>query len=297
MKRIFYILTFVFLANICQGQDFKNEFERYFHDNDTTKQLEVLLKWEKIEPKNAELFTSYFNYYFNKSQKEVLTITDNQPAGDGYIVRDSSGSIAGYIGNKIVFDSVLFENGLSKINQGIKLYPNRLDMRFGKIFALGQKKDWSKFTKEIIKTIRYSNINNNQWTWTYNKKRKEGKDFLLSSLQTYQLDLFNTGNDDLLANMRIIAEEILKYYPDHIESLTNLSITYLLTGEYDKGLRTLFKAEKLNPTDAVILSNIARGYKLIGNKRMAIIYYEKTIEHGDEKIAGFAKQQLEELQK
>jgi len=84
-----------------------------------------------------------------------------------------------------------------------------------------------------MKTIDYSVINDNQWTWANNENQENGKDFFLSSLQDYQVQLYNTGNDDLLLNMREIANEVLKFYPNHIESLSNLSITYLLTGEYD----------------------------------------------------------------
>ena len=97
--------------------------------------------------------------------------------------------------------------------------------------------------------------------------------------------------------MREIANEILKYYPNHIESLSNLSITYLLTGEYDKGIDALKKAEKINPKDFIILSNIAQGYKLKGDKEKAIEYYQKTIEYGDEQAKEYSKQQIKELKK
>ena len=170
-------------------------------------------------------------------------------------------------------------------------------MRFGKIYVLGQIKDWHSFTKEIIKTVDYSAVNDNQWTWTNNEKQKDSKDFFLSSLQDYQVQLYNTGDDDLFENMREIANSILKYYPNHIESLSNLSVTYLLSGEYDKGLEPLLKAERINPEDYIVLSNIAQGYKLKGDKNKAIEYYKKTIEYGDEQAKAFARQQIEELKK
>lgn len=170
-------------------------------------------------------------------------------------------------------------------------------MRFGKIYVLGQVSDWNNYTSEIIKTIQYSSTNYNNWTWTNNEKQENGKDFFLSSLQDYQVQLYNTRKDELLVNMRNISDETLKYYPNHIESLSNLSITYLLTGEYDKGIEPLLRAEKLNPQDYIVLSNIAQGYKLKGDKKKAIEYYEKTIEFGDERAKEFAKQQITELEK
>src|SRR5690606_13506908 len=148
------------------------------------------------------------------------------------------------------------------------------------------------FTTEIIKTIAYSANNNNDWTWTNHKPYDGGEKEFLLDIQNYQLQLYNTGNDDLLVNMREIANKVLEYYPNHIESLSNLSITYLLTGEYDKGLEPLLRAEKMNPNDFIVLGNIAQAYKLKGDKKKAIEYYEKTVEYGDERAKDYANQQI-----
>ncbi|MEN8249255.1 MAG: tetratricopeptide repeat protein [Bacteroidota bacterium] len=297
MKHILSILALLILNNLSQGQNLQNEFDKYFQEGDTIKQLKTLKKWENIEPDNAELFTSYFNYYFSISRQEILSLTTNQPDGESLSLKDSTGNTAGYIGSEFIYNTPNLEKCFKKIDQGISLYPNRLDMRFGKIYALGQIKDWEKFTDEIVKTIRYSSKNSNQWTWTNNEKRDNGEAFFLSSLQNYQLSLYNTGNDDLLINMRTIATEILKLYPNHIESLSNLSITYLLTGEYDKGIDALLKAEKINSNDGVVLSNIAHGYKLKGDIDNSIKYYQKMLELDDPQAKEFAKQQIKALKK
>lgn len=299
MKKILGILITGFIFNFAIAQDYQSDFQKYLQENDTINQLKTLNEWEKANPKDPELFTSYFNYYFNKSRDEILVVAaGDPPANENYLsLTDSSGNYAGFIGSKINYNKSYLKKGLDKITEGINLYPNRLDMRFGKIYALGQIKDWNSFTKEIVKTVDYSAINDNQWTWTNNEKQKEGKEFFLSSLQDYQVQLYNTGNDALLLNMRKIANTILKYYPNNIESLSNLSVTYLLTGKYDKGLEPLLKAEKINPEDYIVLSNIAQGYKLKGDTEKAIKYYEKTIEYGDEQAKTFARQQIEELKK
>lgn len=297
MKQILSLLAILILSVQSYGQNFKAQFDRYCQEGDTLKQLEVLKKWERKEPKNAELFTSYFNYYFLKSGQEVISLTTEQPNSESFSIQDSNGKTAGYLGSQTTFNKSTLQKGFDKIDKGIELYPDRLDMRFGKIYALGQVQDWDGFTREIIKAIQYSEKNKNQWTWTNNKKKEDGKEFFLSSLQDYQLNLYNTENDDLLPNMRAIAEEVLKYYPDHIESLSNLSITYLLVGEFEKGIEPLLRAEKLAPTDTVVLANIAQGYRLKGDKAMAIKYYEKVVKHGDENSVAYAKRQIEELKK
>jgi len=176
------------------------------------------------------------------------------------------------------------------------LHPNRLDMRFGKIYVLGRIAHWAEFTKAIVETIEYSGENKNQWTWTKNDVKEDGENFLLSSIQTYQLQLYNTENDSLLVNMQEIANTILAIYPNHIESLSNLSITYLLAGDYDAGLIPLLKAEKIDPNDAIVLSNIARAYILKEDKVNAIAYYKKVVVLDDYQTKDYAEEQIRMLE-
>jgi tetratricopeptide (TPR) repeat protein len=271
------------------------EFNTAFQNGDTVKQKETLAKWQKADGKNPELFTSYFNYYFQRSRREILSLTQEQPKGESLEFRDSTGN-GGYLGGGVAFDPKVLQSAFDKIDEGIKLYPDRLDMRFGKIYVLGEVEEWQRFTDEIIKTIRYSITNKNKWTWTNNVKKEDGEDFFFSGLQDYQVKLYNTQDDNLLPNIRSIAEEILKIKPDHVESLSNLGVTYLITQKYDEALVAFLHAEKNAPKDMIVLGNIAHTYKLKGNKQKAIEYYEKVISAGDSKMSDYAKKQIKELQ-
>lgn len=295
MKKNLVVLIAVLFSQILFSQEYKSEFQKHWQTGDTLNQRKVLNDWERSNPKDPELFTSYFNFHLTKSQQEVVVLSTEELEGEGFVLKDSLNQTAGYMGSRLQFEPAEVQKAFNRIDRGIKLYPNRLDMRFGKIFALGILEDWDFFTSEIIKAIQQSAINNNDWIWMNNEKQEGGRDFFLSSLQDYQVQLYETGNDNLLINMRNIANEVLEYYPDHIESLSNLSITYFLTGEFDKGLEPLLKAEKINPEDDIVLFNIAHGYKLKGDSKKAIEYYEKTILFGDEETQEFAKQQIAEL--
>ncbi|MEN8186062.1 MAG: tetratricopeptide repeat protein [Bacteroidota bacterium] len=295
MKKIILTgLIIVFVQSIF-GQNYHNEFKKYCKTKDTLSQRQLLRKWEEEKPNEAELYTSYFNYYFSQSFREVVSISPNPDKDGNFQITDSLNNIKGYINSSTRIIEDYQKKGLEYIDEGIKEYPTRLDMRFGKIYSLGQYKDWNNFTNEILKTIDYSNVINNQWTWTYNESVEDSKNFFLSGIQDYVLQLYETGDDDLLKNMREISQKVLEYYPNHVESLSNISITYLLTREYDKGIEVLLKAEKINPKDYIVLSNIAHAYKLQGDKEMSIDYYEKTMKYGDDQAKEFARKQIEEL--
>jgi tetratricopeptide (TPR) repeat protein len=235
--------------------------------------------------------------HFNKSRAEVMTLTTDVPNGEKLVISDSTGKVAGYLGSQLSFNIDEVNKGLEKIDEGIKRYPNRLDMRFGKIYTLGEIKDWDNFTKEIIEAVRYSKVNENQWTWTNNVKKKDGKAMFLGSLQDYQLQLYNLGVDSLLIHMKDIALEILKIYPDHVESLSNLSITYMMTNEYDKAIDVLLRAETFAPKDSIVLMNVAHAYKMKGDIKSSIEYYKKALKFGDKEAKEYAKQQISELEK
>ena len=291
MKKLALIITCLFIQIGCFAQyDYYSDFLMFYNSKDTSNQLIVLNEWQNKSPKDAELFTSFFNYHYSKSRNKKFYLSNEKSIED-----DSMGQATGNYAYFFDFNQKDLKKAFEIIDKGIELYPNRLDMRFGKIYALGEIKYWQRFTSEIIKKIRQSSVNNNHWTWTKHEKRNGGQKTFLLGIQNYQTQLYNTGNDDLLNNMKDIANEVLTYYPTHIESLSNLSITYVLKKQYDKAIEILLRAEKINPKDFIVLNNIAHTYTLMENKTEAFEYYEKVMKFGDVKSKEIAKQKIAEL--
>lgn len=288
------------IYNHTTGQNFKKQFNDLVSKKDNIGQLELIQKWEKADSNDAELFVAYFNYYVRKSRNETIGIGQDPKGEYDLQIMDQDTNKKepiGFIYSDIYYNPEFLSKGFDWINKGIIKYPNRLDMRFGKIYLLGLIEDYELFTMEIIQTIEYSTINKNIWTWTDNKPVDNPKNFMLSSIQDYQVQLYDTQNDSLLSNMKRIAETILKYYPDHIESLSNLSIVLMFQKLYDEALEVLLKAENLNPEDYIVLNNIAQAYKLKGDKKNAIKYYKLTIKYGNEQAKQYSEDQIKMLEK
>ena len=297
MKNIVLGIILLGFSSITTAQDYQSKFAEYCGSKDTTAQRKLLLEWEESNPNDPELFTSYFNYYFSLSKESMIGI-DSKPKGEENLqIMDSTNKVMGFLVEQTLFNSDLLEKAFNSIDQGIKKFPKRLDMRFGKIYALGQIKNWETYTNEIILAVGYSNKIKNKWTWTNNEPVENSEEFFLGNIQGYQSNIYNTEDDALLKYMRKISEQVLKHYPNHVESLSNISITYLLNGEYDNALVPLLKAEKINPNDAIVLTNIAQAYKLKKDKTESIKYYKKAIEVGDDQTKEFAKQQIKTLEK
>lgn len=296
MKTTTTFLPLLLFINFCFSQSYKTQFDQLLQQGDSLQQIQLLKKWATEDPENPELMTSYFNHYFFQSQEEFIGVTLKRPNSHAIEFQDSTGQ-TGYFGSQIIYKEDLLQKAFSKIDEGIEKFPNRLDMRFGKIYALGQTEDWENYTDEILKSIRHGEKINYKWTWTYNENFKDDQEFFLSTLQDYQVRMFSLGEDELLVNIRKIAEEILKYNPEHIQSLSNLAITHLFKQEYNKGIQVLLEAEKIDPSDDVILGNLAHAYKLNGDPDHALIYYEKMLKLENPDAVEFAKEQIKALKK
>lgn len=298
-KKFVFLLGLLLSFSQANSQKLLKEFNDLLSKNDTVGQIKFLENWETSDTNDPDLYVAYFNYYYKKSMKEVIRM-DKSPKGkdskDAIQILDTlTNEPVGYMYSDIFYQPEIIEKGFQYINIGIKKFPARLDMRFGKIYLLGVINDFQTFTQEIIDVIVYSKLIDNKWLWKENKPLDDPKNFILGNIQNYQTQLYNTGNDSLLNNMSRIATTILKYYPDHVESLSNLAVVNLLQKNYEKALEALLMAEKIAPKDYIVLSNIAQTYKLKGDKDNALKYYELTLKYGDDKAKKYAKSQIQEL--
>lgn len=297
---LIFLSCLTLLFNEGKTQGFKQEYNELVIKKDTVEQLKLLEKWEKADSNDPELYVAYFNFYINKSRREFIEFGNNPKGTNVLEIVDNDTTKkrpVGFMYGNVNYDFELIKKGFAYADKGIAKNPARLDIRFGKIYMFGELEDYKNYTDEIVKTIHYSAIIKNRWTWTDNQPVEDPKNFMLGSVQTYQLQLYNTNNDDLLDKMKEIAEVVLKYYPDHVESLSNLSIVYLIRKNYDKALDALLKAEKLDSTDYIVLSNIAQAYKLKEDYPNAIKYYELTIKYGTDQAIDYAKEQITILKK
>lgn len=292
MKRVIgLVVLFPFLLSAA-------DFAAKFANTPEEEQLAVLEEWNLANPEDPELYVSYYNYYFSSGYDNFLSLTVDEPEGEHWALMDSTESVAGYLGGKTVYNDELLNKAFDWIDKGISRFPNRLDMRFGKIYGLGVWRKWQEYTDEILLAIDYGATHDNQWLWSKGEVVESGKEFLLETVQSYQNTLFETGNDSLLANMKTIALKEVEYYPEYVPGLTILGIVAFLQEDNESALDYLLKAETVAPQDEIVLSNIGNIYRRIGNLPKAIEYYRKiaAVPSGNEAFREEAEMILRELE-
>lgn len=294
MKKLF-LFFFISLISYCFGQTNYQKFKELYQKNDTVAVQNLLNDWEKQNP-DAEFYVSAVNFYFNKSRKEVLSLDQETPSKDALTLKNDEGNVVAYLSSKDLYDKNFLQKTFKYFDEGISKFPDRLDIRLGKVYSLGEIGDYENFSKEIVKTIQYTSKNKNNWLWSENKKFHGDEKEFLQAIQVYNNQIYETNDDSLLKYMKQINEEVLKYYPNHVESLSNLSIVSLISKNYDEALSYLLKAEKLAPEDYIVLNNIAYAYKLKNDKTNAIKYYNLVKKFGTEEAKTQAENELKKLQ-
>ena len=297
IKYRFYIsLLLVFITHVVHGQDFEKKFKDLAAQNDTVAQAKLLGEWEKTDPKNPELYVAYFNFYAKKSIREVISLDEKPKSNNSLQLNDTGTSNpVAYLNASVNYRSDVLQKAFDYIDKGISLHPTRLDMRFGKIYMLGQAENYSMFTKTVIETINFGNSIKDAWLWKEGKPLEDAKAFFLGSMQDYIGTLYNTEDNGLLPDMRQISETILKYNPDHVISLANIALTYAIEEDNDKAMEYLLRAEKIDPKDIIVLNNIAEGYVRKKDNAKAKIYFEKIIRIGEADDVQRAKERMKEL--
>ena len=293
MKQLFSLLLFCMLSNLtAQTLD---EYNALAQQKDSVGQQALLKKWEKTGANDPDYYIALFNYHAAGAKKEVLSIQSQPGEDESFALKDSTNATAGYMTSRIIYDGPEVDKAVAAISKGIAKFPNRLDMRFGKIYLLGEDGNYDAFTNEVITTVDYSNKIKNKWLWSGGKPQEDAVDFMLSTVQKYVYQLYETGNDNLLPNMQRISQSVLKYYPNHIESLSSVGVVYMLQNQPVKALESLLKAHKVQPTDTIVLGNIAHAYKLNNDKPNAIKYYELLKKHGNADEQANAESQILKL--
>lgn len=288
------VLFALFSGTVALAQDFQTRFADLFYKNDTTAQIQLLREWTTASPNDPELAVAYYNYFVDRSRREVVSITDEPMSQESLEMTDSTGRTF-YMGSVIHYDADTLQKAFTYIDKGLAANPDRLDMWLGKIYMLGKSEKFETFVKEILRMVEHSATNKHAWRWTNGEPKEDAERSFFEAVQGYIGTLYE--RDDQIPNMRRVAEGVLAFYPNNIPNLSNAAISYIMTEDYDRALGYLQKAETLDPKDCIVLNNIAETYSKKNDIAKSIEYFNKMITWGGEEDRLYAQQKIEELSK
>lgn len=292
MKKSF-ILLLLLSTFIGKSQDFYEKFKKSWkEDNDFNKTEKIIKEWESKDSNNPNMYVAAFNFYFSESKKEVLALDTKSGNGEQLELKDKKNNTVGYIHSTNLRVDSFFDTSIKYLDQAIAKFPKRLDLRFGKIYALGDYGKLDEFTNQILNTLDFSISINHKWLWKNDKPLEDEIIFIKSAIQDYQNTLYK--NDDP-KNLKKIALKMNTIFPDDAIVLSTLGTSYLLEDNYNEALPIFLKATKISPTDTIILNNLAFCYTNLKDTENAKKYYKLMYENGDEKTKKFAQEKLDKL--
>ncbi|MDR1379919.1 MAG: hypothetical protein LBJ47_00395 [Tannerella sp.] len=272
MKKSFIVLVAatLFCPFSGYGQSFNERFRAALDAKNMPKAEEILKAWDLADANDAELYVSYFNFFTLKGMEKDSTRIDREYA----------------------------RKALEFISEGIERFPTRFDMRLGKIYMQEKLGDYESFAAEITALIQYSKKIENNWKGEGFRLLESPDEMLYGAVQDFQEMMFSTGDTTLYAKIVDISEEMLRYYPQHTQSLMNISTISIKRNDFDKSLTALLKADGMKPGNSVLKYNIAYVYQAKGDRENAKKYYQLVIDNAkekEEKLSDAARRQLDAL--
>jgi tetratricopeptide (TPR) repeat protein len=266
------------LANTSTSYAQKKDFrKRYSQTEDPKKQEQLLKEWAAADKNDAELYAAYAQFYMMQNQSEVLVV---EP--------DSSNSEGALIHGPVDYKGI--EQAKESLLKGLALHPERLDLRFSYIRLLSLEGNYPLVVIAVEEALVLDQQRKHVWFWSMDEPVKD--DRFLAAIQDYAAMAFEVEDYE---SVRKIGEAVLKFYPNNVESLSNVGISYLVKEQYDIALNYFLKAQQLNNKDIVVLNNIAEVYRRKHDNPNAKKYYEEMVKIGQQEDIDYAKSKIAEL--
>lgn len=281
MKAILF--SFAFATLLCfasNAQTYQEQFDTKMDNNDTVGMYPLIIDWRKNEPNNPETEVAIFNYFAMRAFTEIVTLNSTPPedGSESLEMVDSLGNVTGYLyGTPTVNDS-LIQLSVKCINQGIAKYPNRLDLRLGKIYVLRESQHWDWMEEEIVSTLKQGQANKNSWYWMKNEPVEDDLNFLNSSLQEHFYVLFESGLPYGYEIIERCSKIMLEQDDANVITLSNIATCKMMKEEYTEALTYINKAYSINANDEIIINNAGFCHWKLGHPEDAKRYYVKALE-------------------
>lgn len=305
MRRFIIAASAVFLAALSMsaqttGDEFNSRYEslvkRVGYDGIGVETL--LNKWEAAFPEDENMLVGKFNYYLGKSvRSEVVEKTQERFMGEKPFLslKDSLGNDIHYFQESFYEDS-LFAMSSQAIDKAIKLFPDRLDLRFFKITALlaYEKESPDMATSALSSLIDYNGTSHP--AWKYEGEAVDGELFE-SAIQEYCASLYSIGSPTSYESFRTLSEKMLKYSPDNSVFMTNLGTYYFIAKKDNKAaLKYYNKVLKKEPDNYTAIKNSVLMARKDKNVKLEKKYLPMLVKYSpDEMERMTAKTRLDSL--
>ena len=149
------------------------------------------------------------------------------------------------------------------LDSALERFPYRIDIWLGQVQLNGEMENCKAQVKYFEKIHDLLKTKKDKCELAGGRKIDNADKLLEGEFSIAARQHFDKEND---ACYEMLARQMLKFLPNSVEALNAMSVVHLLQ-KNDSAIVYLEKAHKLNPTDCIVIHNIAEFYKRKGNKK------------------------------
>ena len=264
----------------------KNIYERNTEANE-----KLIAKWEKESPRDADLFVIKFNNEYAKAISTTVQQSAEKPTDRSFVTRKGENDEPLYVFEVTTKDSKGLKRCCDILEEALIYHPVRLDIWFGLIKTYLDAGLWNKSLDALNRCLEVLDKTDNRWLWTTNATifHKDGDrsgndlDFIISSYD-YVKYLNSVGTKETNKVAESMKESLFEHFPNNVVLLNLVSRDYINNGQVKEGKTLLLKAHKIEPSDLIIIGNLALVSCLENNEEEFNKYYEVILNSGDEAL-------------
>lgn len=284
MKHILITLLAGFLSMTAAlartDKEFYEQFAQQIQSRDSVAAAATISEWEKVSPSSVELLIARVNYCYLKSMgKEAVVTTTEPPKGNTqfFMLRDTLGNVAGYMYSEVQYDEDMFAKCMDTFRQGIEAHPDRVDLRQGQAAIYFERGMYDKACRVLLSMIARSKVNGCRWNVLFEAPLEKSQYY--DSLQDYFAQLVDGECDEETVGKYVDA--LTEAYPDYSIFRADKAYVYLMRQDIPSALAEYKAVLEMDPSDMIVVLNIAYLYETMGDVESAKLYYGKVASNSD----------------
>jgi tetratricopeptide (TPR) repeat protein len=298
MKRIIWILILTWAALESRAQTRQDLFYAKWENQDTSNMLSFLQSWIQEEPYNPDVYVGFFNYYAIQTFEEMVQVVKDHPQDglDYTEIKDSLGMVEGYKLNTMIINDSILNIAFNWVDKGIQRYPDRLDLRMGKVYIAGETDELNIIENELIKALRAGDSIQHQWKWMKEEVLENPQTFLYGSIQGHLYNLFEREDSLGFLIIERVSQAILEQDPKNVMAIGNLATCRMIDGDYNEAIEILKSALKINDEDPILLSNLGFCYFEMKEWKKSRQWYTKAMKFSEANDKEYCDQRLKQIE-
>ena len=149
------------------------------------------------------------------------------------------------------------------LDSALERFPYRIDIWLGQVQLNGEMEDCKAQARYFEKIHELLKTKKDKCELKGGQKIADADKLLEGEFTIAARQHFDKEND---ACYEMLARQMLKFLPNSVEALNAMSVVHMLQ-KNDSAIVYLEKAHKLNPSDCIVIHNIAEFYKRKGNQK------------------------------